>query len=137
MDLRICCREGPDDSLSGLLGWLRDESDLRGRIRPESTPSTVDRMGSTVTALLIAAGGGAVSALINAAGLFLTRVRSATTLEVVHSSGQSVKLSGPDITHEDLERAIAALRAFDQPGQAPPGPPPAGQAPPAGPPGGP
>ncbi|MEV4136699.1 hypothetical protein AB0J72_31550 [Dactylosporangium sp. NPDC049742] len=114
MDLQINIVEGPENGLEDLLAWLRDESALRGRIRPVLTPADSGRMGGALEAVLIAVAGGGVAALFNAIGLYLSRVREVTTLELTHRSGDAVKISGPGVTPADIDRAVEALRELDR-----------------------
>ncbi|MEC3981626.1 effector-associated constant component EACC1 [Amycolatopsis sp. H20-H5] len=82
MEARVSVTEGGDE-LSSLLDWLRQEDELRGRVRPLSVTPELGHMGGAGDALTVAlGGGGAITVLVASISVWLRNRRSDVNVEV-------------------------------------------------------
>ncbi|MEV6884722.1 hypothetical protein [Streptomyces sp. NPDC051135] len=86
--------EGPD-SLADLIGWLNDETLLRGRVRsPASTPGAGELGGWTDIVVVAVGAGGALTALARALSVYLRQPRRSTVrVEVVAPDGRRTEVT--------------------------------------------
>ena len=100
------------DAVSGLeelTSWLRQEPDLRGRLKPAVEAPALGELGATVDVLVAALGtGGAVSALAASLRGFLSQPRrSDIRIAVQGPDGQRVELEAKRVTDvEGLVRLV-------------------------------
>ncbi|SES37972.1 effector-associated constant component EACC1 [Actinokineospora terrae] len=74
---------GTDDDLRELATWLRDEDELRGRVRLRDAPIREGEMGAAIDALTIALGGGGAGAvMIRSVFTYLSTRRKAVVLDL-------------------------------------------------------
>jgi hypothetical protein len=71
-----------DDDLRQLANWLRDEDDLRGRVRLVEGPVTPGQMGGVVDAVELIATSGTATALVRSLFGWLRHCRTAKRVTV-------------------------------------------------------
>ncbi|MFG1915672.1 hypothetical protein [Micromonospora sp. NPDC048898] len=90
--------DGRDGDLEALLAWLRDEPDLRGRLRLEAAGARPDAMGAASDIIIqlgaATAGAGAVSAAVaRSVTVWLTQRRADITITVTGPRGRKVTIN--------------------------------------------
>ncbi|RLK54033.1 effector-associated constant component EACC1 [Actinokineospora cianjurensis] len=99
---------GTDDDLRELATWLRDEDELRGRVRLRDAPIREGEMGAAIDALTIALGGGGAGAgavMIRSVFTYLSTRRKAVVLDLDLKDGDKhvkVKLTNDSNVDEVL-----------------------------------
>ena len=86
--------DDPDEGLSELHDWLRQESDLRGLVTPVANAPRPGELGSVTDALSVAVGaGGTLSVLAASLKVFLAQPRRSDVRIVIKSAdGQRVEI---------------------------------------------
>lgn len=104
-----------DEALRALLAWLKQEDELRGRVRMAPTTPAPGEMGAITDTLTVAlGGGGAVTVLLTSVSSWMRSRRSDVSVEVtvgerkVALEAKRVK-AGPDELRELIESATQAL----------------------------
>ncbi|GAA3052862.1 effector-associated constant component EACC1 [Actinokineospora globicatena] len=106
---------GADDDLRELANWLRDEDELRGRVRLRNAPVREGDMGVGIDALTIALGsGGAGTVLIRSVLTYLTTRRKAVVVDLELKDGD--KSFSAKLTNEShLDEVLAQADKFFHP----------------------
>jgi hypothetical protein len=87
--------DGTDEELRSLANWLRDEDDLRGRVRLSAAPIQEGHMGGTVDAIAMVLTSGTASVAIKSVMNWLTAKRAAekVVLKLESAAGRQLQLT--------------------------------------------
>ena len=110
MDAEIRIEDGNGEELEALAAWLRDEGELRGRVRAVHGPIGETELGSAVDLLTAVLGaGGAGSVLASSLKTWLL-TRRTTAKIIVKAGGRTVTLDIDTVEQVAplLERILAA-----------------------------
>ncbi|ONI70631.1 hypothetical protein ALI144C_49340 [Actinosynnema sp. ALI-1.44] len=104
--------DGTEDDLRALGNWLRDEDDLRGRVRLDSAPIEEGQMGAVLDAVVVVLTSATAGTLIRSVKDWLIATRNAkkVTLKLTSKDGGKLELSVGSA--EDAEAALDAARKF-------------------------
>jgi hypothetical protein len=115
VEVRIAV-DGRDTDAEALWDWLRNEPELRGRLRADSAPTPEDAMGAStelvVQAAATVAGAGALwAALSRSLSVWLTQRRSDITVKVTGPDGRQVSLNAKRVADPEklLREVLNAL----------------------------
>lgn len=109
MDVRIGLKvSGADDEvvlLSGLQQWLKNEPELRGRIRQlRASPDPGHMGGGALEALSLTLGSGTLGVLARSLPIWLRQQRSEVEIEVSRADGDTVRIKADGV--RDAESLI-------------------------------
>jgi Effector Associated Constant Component 1 len=104
--------DGNDEEIRSLANWLRDEEDLRGRVRTENAPIQEGRMGGVLESVVVILTSATTATVFTSVKDWLIARKSAgkVTLKLKSATGRELELScgSPD----DLENVIDNARKF-------------------------
>ncbi|MGW4646772.1 effector-associated constant component EACC1 [Kitasatospora sp. NPDC004289] len=109
----------PVRELQELDGWLNEEPELRGKVRPRAARPGHGELGAPYDVLIAAIGsGGVVTVLAGSLHGYLTRPRGADVrISVSSPDGRSVELEAQRV--EDVEALLRqVIAATEEPGRA-------------------
>jgi hypothetical protein len=110
--------DGDPEALRSLLGWLRHEDALRGRVRPENAPIGQGEMGGVLDALVVSVGSGGVAAVLaGSLSTWLSTRRSDVRITVTTESGRTVEADGKRVDPRALAETVEHLRNSEGPQQ--------------------
>lgn len=93
-----------DGELERLASWLRQEPELRGRVKPPGTKPTEGELGVLEDALVAAvSGGGAITVLITALQAFLSMRKRADLKITVEGPGGKRTIDAKNVRDETAE----------------------------------
>ncbi len=92
MDAQIWITGGTGGDLAALGEWLRDENELRGRVRTVHGPVGETELGSVTELLTVALGAGGVGTVLASSLKTWLVTRRTTAKLIVESDGRSVTL---------------------------------------------
>lgn len=101
--------DGDDGEIRRLARWLRDEDDLRGRVRLENAPIKTGEMGGVLEAVLVTVSTGTAPVLVRSQFDFLARRKEANKVSVTVESANGDKISidcGSPTAAESLLKAL-------------------------------
>lgn len=106
MNIRLSVHEQDADLLRSLHEWLREEPELRGRVKPEQRPPRPGEMGSVTDVLLVTvSGGGAATALFTSLRTWFAQPRrSDVEIKVVNEDGSEVWVNAKRVA--DVDRLV-------------------------------
>jgi hypothetical protein len=119
MDVVITLPDSPDahSDFASLLDWLRQEDELRGRVRQRQAPIEQGQMGSVSDILTVMVGsGGAVTVLLGSIATWLKNRRSDVTIDLslgdnkIRIEGKRIK-ADPASMEALIAQATNALHA--------------------------
>nr|WP_157527999.1 hypothetical protein [Kibdelosporangium sp. MJ126-NF4] len=104
--------DGTDDDLRSLANWLRDEDELRGRVKLESAPIEEEQMGPVLDAVVVILTSATAGTLIRSVKDWLIANRNAkkVTLKLTSKDGGKLELSCGSA--DEAETAMQAARKF-------------------------
>lgn len=86
--------DGSDDELRQLAGWLRDEDELRGRVRIVDRPIEPGRMGGVLDTVEVALTSGTAGTLVTSLFAWLTHRRAAGRVKLkVRNGDRTIELT--------------------------------------------
>jgi hypothetical protein len=91
MTIRPHPRDGSDDDVRQLAGWLRDEEELRGRVTLAQSPVRPGEMGGVTDAVVVAMTSGTAGVVVTSLFTWLSRRREAERVSVTVESGTGEK----------------------------------------------
>ena len=91
MTIRPHSRDGSDDDVRQLAGWLRDEEELRGRVTLTRSPVRPGEMGGVVDAVVVVMTSGTTGVVVTSLFTWLTRRREVERVSVTVESGTGEK----------------------------------------------
>ncbi|MGW5517160.1 effector-associated constant component EACC1 [Nocardia africana] len=107
--LTIHTDEGDADELFGLLEWLNDDDELRGRVRRPSTPIRPGEMGGVADVLVVTLGaGGVASVLAQSLTAWFTHRRSDITLTLTAGETE-LAIDAKRVETPEVAQALQAL----------------------------
>lgn len=101
--------DGHDRDAESLWDWLRDEPELRGRLRTRSAPTPDETMGVPIelVVVLAAATPAVAAALARSVSIWLVQRRSDLTIKVTGPDGRQISVSSRRVADpEQLLRAV-------------------------------
>ena len=101
--------DGHDTDAESLWDWLRDEPELRGRLRTRSAPTPDKTMGVPIELVVVLATAttAVVSALARSVSTWLVQRRSDLTVKVTGPDGRKISVSSRRVADpEQLLRAV-------------------------------
>jgi hypothetical protein len=114
--------DGADEKLRSLANWLRDEDDLRGRVRVSPAPIPEGRMGGAVDAIVVVLTSATVGTMVTSVKDWLVakRIAEKVTFTLRSETGREIDLTCGSAT--DAETLLGSAREFFQEGRdVPPG----------------
>jgi hypothetical protein len=112
MDVRISVSaagggEAAPEALRGLESWLRDEPELRGRVKAvRGAPQPGEMSGGLVEALAVTLGSGVSAALVRSLPIWLKQQRSRVEIQVKNGNGDTVRVKADNVRSGDAEELI-------------------------------
>ncbi|MGW7532597.1 effector-associated constant component EACC1 [Amycolatopsis sp. NPDC054798] len=100
-----------DDELRKLAAWLRDEDELRGRVRAQDAPARSGEMGGALEAITVIATSGTATALCRSLFDWLARRRDARKVSLKLTMGED-KLELECGSGDDSAQVLAAVQKF-------------------------
>lgn len=104
--------DGTEDDLRALANWLRDEEDLRGRVKLESAPIEDGHMGPVLDAVVVVLTSATAGTLIRAVKDFLIASRNAKKVMLKLTAQDGRKLELTCGSAEEADAAMDAARKF-------------------------
>lgn len=109
MDLRLSLGEGDPEVLHALHQWLRNEPELRGRVRQVDRQPAPGEMGALADVLMVALGsGGAVGVVASSLKVFFAQPRrSDVQITIETSDGRKVSVNAQRAANpEEIVREV-------------------------------
>jgi hypothetical protein len=95
------------DVMLTLESWLRDEPELRGRVRPlRAAPRAGEMSGGLVEALAVTLSTGVSAALVRSLPVWLRQRRSRVEIVLKKDGGETVRVTADNLRHGDAEELI-------------------------------
>ncbi|CAM3503848.1 hypothetical protein KIPE111705_11540 [Kibdelosporangium persicum] len=104
--------DGTEDDLRALANWLRDEDDLRGRVKLSSLPIEEGHMGPVLDAIVVVLTSTTATALIRAVRDWAIARGNAKKVTLKLTVGDGRKLELTCGSADEAEAAIDAARRF-------------------------
>ncbi|MGP3969668.1 effector-associated constant component EACC1 [Streptomyces sp. 6N223] len=95
------------DAMLALESWLRDEPELRGRVRPlRAAPRAGEMSGGLVEALAVTLATGVSAALVRSLPIWLKQRRSRVEIVLKKDSGETIRVTADNVRRGDAEELI-------------------------------
>lgn len=107
--IRLGAVEGAEQEIRKLARWLRDEDELRGRVRLESAPIEQGHMGGAVEAVVVVVTSGAASVFVRSLFDWLARRNEAAKVALTFESDDGSKIDLECGSAADAEKLLKAL----------------------------
>lgn len=114
--------DGADEKLRSLANWLRDEDDLRGRVRVSRAPIPDEHMGAALDAIVVILTSATMGTMFTSVKDWLVAKGAAekVTLTLRSETGREIDLTCSSAA--DVETLLGSAREFFQEGpDVPPG----------------
>jgi hypothetical protein len=112
----------PADYLLSLYGWLREDSELHGRVSLTERAPEPGTLGSLPEALVVALGSGGPAVLASAVFAWLQRGTGKVSLKLTQADGAAVEIQAEgvrNLTASELPVHVQQLtRALEPPGRS-------------------
>jgi hypothetical protein len=104
--------DGTDEELRSLASWLRDEDDLRGRVRLSTAPIQEGHMGGALDAIVVILTSSTVGTVVTSVKDWLVARRTADKVTLKLSSGTGRELELTCGSSGDAQAVLDSARKF-------------------------